>query len=340
MTTIRSYTNNFEVIDYTQELVTIPNQWGLINQLGIFNNIDGVSQHTIAIEEINKTLGLITDRVRGERAQVSKDQTRKLHTYAIPHFPVDEAISPKDMQGKRAFGSEGVETLDAVRFRKMQRLRWMHAATLEFARAQAITAGTIYAPNGTVAGNYYTDFNITRKEVNFALGTSGTEVLAKIEEVIAHIQDNALSGEIASEIIGLCSPEFFAALIIHPNVKAAYQYYASSQEPLRNRLDGGNLAGPRKFVFGGVTFIEYRGSYNSTVLIPANEAYFLPRGTMDTFFTYFSPADKFDLVNTSGQEVYMFEYRDPKGSLIEIETESNFLNLIRRPAVIVKAVKA
>jgi hypothetical protein len=45
---------------------------------------------------------------------------------------------------------------------------------------------------------------------------------------------------------------------------------------------------------------------------------------------------KFDLVNTIGQEAYMFEYASPKGDKIEIETESNFLHALRRPAAVAR----
>lgn len=331
---IRSYANGFEVADYTQELMIIPNQWGLINSLGIFGAGEGISTTTVTIEQIDESLGLMTDTVRGQRNQVSKDATRKIHTFAVPHFTLDDYISPKDIQDKRAFGSEGAESLAAVRLRKLERIRRSHAATMEFARAKALTTGDVYAPNGTVSINAYTDFGITRKEVDFDMDTSTTDVVAKGEEVIAHIQDNALSGEISYEIIALCSPTFFARVISHASTKNAYQYYSSTQEVLRNRVANG--AGPREFSHGGIRYIEYRGNFGGTQMIPAGDAYFLPVGTMDTFETYFAPADKLDLVNTIGQEAYVFEYRDPKGNKIEIESEANFLNLVRRPQVVVR----
>lgn len=337
---IRSYSNAFEVVDYTQELNIIPNTWGLFETLNIFNP-EGVTQHTIAIEEIDKTFGIITDRVRGERNNVGKNDPRKIHTFAIPHFPYDDAISPKDLQGRRAYGSEGIETLDAVRMRKMERIRQSHAATLEAARATLLNSGDIYAPNGTVVENFYTAFGITRKDVGFALTTGTTDIVAKCEEVIAHIQDNLLSGEMMDRVVGICSPTFFSALISHATVKEAYKYYASTQEPLRTRLGAAGLDGRyRSFDFGGILFIEYRGNFAGYGnLITTDEARFFPLGTRDTFYTYFSPAEKFDLVNTIGQQAYMFEYRDPKGGSIEIETESNFLNMIRRPAVVVRGTK-
>jgi hypothetical protein len=329
----RSFEKPFELVDYTEELLLVPNKWGLINELGLFGE-EGVSQHSVTVESSDGTLGLVADKNRGERNNVNKDDTRTLRSFAIPHFPLDDAIKPEDVQGKRAYGSaDQAETEAAVIARKLERIRMNHAVTLEAARAYAITVGAIYAPNGTVSGNFYTDFGITRKSIDFVLGTSTTDLNAKSEEGIAHIQDTIQSGEVVSNVIALCSPAFFGKLINHATVKEAYKYYTSTQEPLRNRLGSGVY---RRFVHGGVEYIEYRGSYNGTALIPTGEAYMLPQGTSDMFKTYFSPANKFSHVNTIGEQAYVFTYRDPKDSEILIQSEANLLNLVRRPQAVVQ----
>lgn len=329
----RSFEKPFELVDYTEELLLVPNKWGLINELGLFGE-EGVAQHSVTVESSEGTLGLVTDKVRGERNNVGKSDTRALRSFPIPHFPMDDAVKPEDVQGKRAYGSaDQAETEAAVIARKLERIRMNHAVTLEAARAFAITNGAIYAPNGTVSGNFYTDFGITRKSIDFVLGTSTTDLNAKSEEGIAHIQDTIQSGEVVSNIIVLCSPAFFGKLINHATVKEAYKYYTSTQEPLRNRLGSGVY---RRFVHGGVEYVEYRGSYNGTALIPAGEAYMLPQGTSDMFKTYFSPANKFSHVNTVGEQAYVFTYRSPTDSEILIQSEANFLNLIRRPQAVVQ----
>ena len=205
MAQVRSFEKPFELVDYTEELMLIPNQWGLVNELGIFRN-ESISQHSITIEKTDGTLGLITDQPRGARNNVNKDDTRQLLSFAVPHFPLDDAIKPEDIQGKRAYGQpDAAETEAAVIARKLARIRQNHAVTMEAARCFAITNGAIYAPNGSVVGNYYTSFGVTRKDVAFALNVGTTDVIAKGEEVIAHIQDNILSGESVSSVTALCS---------------------------------------------------------------------------------------------------------------------------------------
>jgi hypothetical protein len=331
---IRSFGNNFEVQDWTAEVNVVPNQWGTIGQLGIFNE-ESIAEHVVVFQETTKDGALLVDRVRGDRGTQGKDGSRKIHTFAVPHFPHDDYISPQDLQGQRAYSNpNGVETLESVRARKLERIRQNHAWTLEFARAQAITAGTVYSPNGTVNQNWNTEFGVTRTSVDFLLGTSTTEVMAKVEAGISQIQDNAFGASFTGTVV-LCSPEFFAKLISHASVKTAYQYYSSTQEPLRNRLGGANAL-HRVFEGMGTKFIEMRDTYASQRLIPVGKAYMIPTGTNDVFKTYFSPANRFGLVNTLGEQVYVFESADSKGTKIELESESNFVNALLRPAMVVE----
>lgn len=335
---VRSFGDAFGVSDWTEEINVIPNQWGTIQSLGIFTE-EPVAEHVVVFEATAVSGALIVDRIRGDRGTRGQDATRTIHSFTVPHFPHDDYISPQDLQGKRAYGNQGVETLEAVRTRKMERIRQNHAWTLEFARAQAITLATVYAPNNTVVQNWNTEFSVSRQSVDFLFGTPTTEVASKIEAGISYIQDNAFGAAITGTVV-LSSPEFFAKLIIHPSVKVAYQFYSSTQEPMRNRLaassaqGSGAMAMHRQFVHGGTTFIEMRDTYAGQRLIPAGNAYMVPTGT-DAFKTYFSPANRFGLVNTLGEQVYMFETPDTKGTKIEIESEANFVNALLRPSLVV-----
>jgi len=325
---IRDYAEPFKVIDQTEAIISIPNQWGLINELGLFQQ-EGVTQHTVSVESQNGTLALIGDTKRGTRNQVNKDDIRAIRTFAIPNFSVDDAVFPEDVQGQRAYGSDNPDTTDAVIARKLARLRQNHAATLEYARAQAICTGGVYAPNGTVAAqNAYTEFGVTRKEVDFVFGTATTDMIAKSEESLSYIQDNIQTGDVVNRMVALCSPGFFGKLIAHPTIKDAYKFYTSTQEPLRNRLGSGLY---RRFEFGGVEYIEYRGSYAGQALITAGEAFMLPVGVMDMFKTFNSPASKFGSVNAVGEPLYAFTYYDMRDEKIVLQTEQNMMNLVTRP---------
>ncbi len=341
----RSFANSataiYEYTDLTQNLLIIPNVWSLAEQLGIFTQ-DTTNQETISLEEITKGFGLVGDVHRGARHQVSIDATRRMMAFALPHFTLDDAITPRDIQGKRAYGVDALETMAAVRARKLETIRQSWAATMEKAHWHTITTGTAYAPNGTVTYDWYTQFGQSRKVVSFALDTSTTDLIAKTEEVFAHIQDNSQDGNIRSEIFAVASPEFFGKLISHPTMKALYMAQTLQPQILRDRLRArGFDARYREFTVGNITYVEYRGIGPDGVrYIPAGDAYFMPSDMGDAFTTYFGPADHFDFVNTQGQEMYAFEYGDNRGQMVEIQTESNFIDVLRRPQLIVRGTVA
>lgn len=338
---VRSFGSAYEVSDWTQEISTIQNQWGTIGKLGLFKE-ERLSQNVVVFESRQENGGIIIDRVRGERSNVAKGTPSQIHSFPVPHFPLMDAILPQDIQGQRAYGTvDAAATLTAKRIEKMEYIRRAHARTLEFARAQAIVSGTVYAPSGTVVQNFNTEFGVTRTVVPFALASSTTEVMSKGESVIAAMQDNAGVTDMTG-IIGLCSPEFFAALISHPSIKQAYQYYASTQEPLRMRQAAGGsaIAMHREFYFGGIMYMELRDSYSvngtMTRLIPANKAFFVPTGT-DAFKTWFSPMDRFQFVNTQAEFVYLLESMDPAGTQYTLESESNHISALLRPELVIEA---
>lgn len=341
MAVTRSYGNAFELVDYTEELNIIPLAPTLLSDSGLFEE-EMLSTHTVTFEEISRTIGLVTDSYRGSKPQANKDDTRKIRSYPLAHFAMVDEILPQDIQSKRAYGSgTAAETEAAVMARKMERIVKTFSQTMEAARFRTLVTGDIFAPNGTIAGNFFNDFNVTQTSVNFALGTADTDVVAKVEEVIATIQDNANTGDVVTGMLGYCSPEFFAAFISHKKVQAAYTYFAATEGQMiqRNRA-GGTMAYNREFTYAGMRLIEVRQSIGGVRLVPANEAVFVPLGISGSFKTFFGPANKLDLVNTIAERTYMFSSRDPKGEKIDIDASSDFINTLARPQLVIKGVKA
>ena len=332
MAKTRSFDNANVIVDWTEELNVLPNAHGTVQQLGLFGT-EGVSEYVVQFEEITTADGVMVDKIRGNRATVGTDRTSKIRAWSIPHFNHDDAIYPGDVKAKRAYGSADQEdTLAAARVRKMQDIQRIHASTQELARAKLITTGDVYAPNGTVSMNFYTEFGVTRKEIDFALGTSATSTILKTEEAIGYMEDNA-TGTSFNGVVGLASPEFFDKLISHASVSNAYAYYRDgNQQPLRQRL--GLVGTQRVFEFGGVTYVEVRGSIAGTRLIPANDVYFVPTGS-DIFKTYFAPAAKFSLLGSVGEPMYMFE-KIVDDEMHLLQTETNFLNSVKKPQMVIR----
>ncbi len=335
---VRSFGSNgqFQMVDWTEELLQVPNTANILDASGLFDE-EGVTQHTITFEEIKEGSNLIVDRVRGERNTVNSGSQRRVRALSIPHFPLDDAILPQDIQGFRAYGSPSeVETEAAVMQRKLKSINKAHAETLEVARWRLLRTGEVYAPSGTVAMNMYTEFGVTRQIVDMDLTNGGTNVINKQEEVLSKIRA-AASGENITQVVGYASTSYFNAYVANAGVQAAYANYQSQQEPLRNRVGAlGALAwGTRRsFIHGNVLLVEVYESLGGEQLVQDGTCIYVPYGT-SIFKTFFSPANKRSLVNTIGEKAYLFEFEGTRDDKVEVESESNFANICRRPLMVV-----
>jgi Phage major capsid protein E len=341
MSLTRSYTNAFEVVDYTQELQLIPNSWTLLNDSNVFSE-EFLSTHTVTFEEQNQTIGLIGDQFRGAKPQANKDDNRKIRSYPVAHFPIVDAVKPEDIQGRRAYGATDMaETEAAVLARKMQRIRRNMDITLEVSRFSTMATGSLYAPNGTISGNLYTDFGITQTVVDFTLGTTTADLVGKVETVIAAMQDTANTGDVITGVIAYCSPEFFGRFISHPKITDAYKYFSATEGQMINRnRAGGNNGLYREFQYAGIRFVEVRTVLAGQRLVPVGDVIFIPTGTTDTFVSYFSPANRMDFVNTVAERGYLWTYRDPKGGGIDIDGEFNVTSIVRRPQLVIRGMSS
>jgi hypothetical protein len=153
---------------------------------------------------------------------------------------------------------------------------------------------------------------------------------------LRHLEDN-LKGEFMTAVHCLCSPEFYDALTDHAKVKDAFTYWQQGAVLINDMRAG--------FTFGGLTFEEYRGQAtdaNGTTrrFIAAGEAHCFPLGTVDTFGSYFAPADFNETANTLGQALYAKQEPRKFDRGTDLHTQANPLPMCHRPGVLVKLTAA
>jgi hypothetical protein len=316
----------FSVADISAAINVIPNRYGRLNELNLFPG-KGVINNTVIIEEKNGSLSLLTADEFGSPGQVGKIGKRKVRTFAVPHFYQNERVTPYDVNGLRAFGSEMQAAVQQYLTERMETMRAKHDQTLEFMRMGALK-GLVTDGGGNTIVDLYTEFSIVKKSVDFVLGTSTTDIRGKCYEVIRHIEDN-LQGEVMGGVRALVSQEFFDKFIQHSKVKEAYANYQEAA----NRLGGDVRKG---FTFGGITFEEYRASVGGTRFITADYGQAFPQGTMQTFQTFFAPADFNESVGSLGQQYYGKVVEEELGRGYIIHSQSHPLPLCMRPAVSVE----
>ena len=321
----------FSMSALTAAINILPNNYGLMESMGLFPP-KPVRFRSVAVEEKNGILTLLPTMPVGSPGTVGKRGKRKLRSFAIPHIPHDDVVLPEEVQGIRAFGSESeLQTVASVMAEHLQTMRNKHAITLEHLRMGALK-GIILDADGSELYNLFDLFDITPKVVNFQLGAAGTDIKKKCLDLKRYLEKN-LKGERMNGVHCLVSEEFFDAFTSHEKVVAAYDRWQDSFA-LRSDMRSG-------FTFAGITFEEYSGEAsdgddNIHRFIEAGEGHAFPLGTVDTFATYFSPADFNETANTLGQPLYAKQEPRKFERGTDIHTQSNPLPMCHRPAVLVK----
>lgn len=315
--------SEFIIQDFTFEINKIPRPWSLVDSMDMFT-VNNVVTDTVTVDVTQEKTDVIGDVRRGSDRTKVGPETTIAKPLSVPFFTLDGAVTPVDIQNLRRAGTaDDPETLSNAQMKIMERIRRYHGALKEKALVEAIL-GSTYAPNGTIGTqNYFTTFGTSQVTVDFAFSVGTTDVLGKAEEAWGSIIDNAQDGGTSYEIVALCSPGWFADFISHPKVAGAYEQYAANPNPNRVRVGGQSIY--RQFEHGNVLYIEYRGAFNGTALIPADEAYFMPVGIMDMFNLYYAPSDTLAAVNQPGQELYMQTVESINGRRIDIESETALL---------------
>lgn len=321
----------FNMASLTAAINLIPNRYGLLGEMGVFPP-KPVRTRTVLVEEYAGRLTLLPTRPLGAPGSVAQAGRRTVRSFVVPHIPHDDIILPEEVQGLRAFGAETeLEALSGVMARHLADLRNKHAITLEHLRMGAIK-GQILDADGAVLVDLFAEYGIAQQTVAFDLANAASNIKKKCYELLRTIEDRLL-GEVSTGVMVLCSPEFFDALTTHPKVEAAYARWQEGQVLINDMRAG--------FTFAGITFREYRAQASTPEgtarrFIAAGEAHAFPLGTMDTFATYFAPADFNETVNTLGQELYAKQEPREFDRGVNVHTQSNPLPMCHRPGVLVK----
>lgn len=343
--------NRGKVVDRTDSLIVIPNTVGITNALGLFAPTYS-SQKNIEITRSTRGNHILEDRNWDERNQTIAGRQHDSLLLKIPHFPLDDSITPNDVDGVVQAGSLAefaeLESVASVRADKMIDMRESHSLTLEAARMQLITTGTAYAPRGTVVTNYYTEFGITREEIGIDLA-GATDPRAQFSQAKKAVRSGLRDGQAGTVrgFVVLCSDSFYLALQQNAFVTDAFKYVDQNQaQAILLGRGGADVPGLdarfEQMSLFGITFINagesgYENAAGTWVpFIPEGDAYMMPVGVRDLFKTYFAPANRFGSINRAAQGSYWFEYLNEKDDIIEIMTEQNFLNALLNPAAVIR----
>lgn len=325
-------TSAFNMVSLTNSINILPNNYGRLREMNLFKK-KSVRTRNIIVEELHGVLNLLPTMPPGSPGTVGTHAKRKVRNFTIPHIPHDDSILPEAYQGIRSFGSENqlVAVAQIVNDR-LQTMRNKHAITLEHLRIGALQ-GVVLDSDASEIYNFFTEFDITKKTVDFLLGTPATKIPNKCRAVVRWIEQH-LQGESMTGVRALVDESFFDKFITHPLVKDAYAGYSKAAD-----VFGGDVR--KGFKFGGIIWEEYCGTATDVTgtarkFIANDYGIGFPEGTMDTFQNAFAPADFNETANTLGKPLYAkLKTRDYDRGY-DIHTQSNPLPICNRPAVLVE----
>lgn len=322
--------NDFTLTELTAAINRFPVQWGRVSQSGLFVN-RGVRTRSITIEEQAGTLALLPTHEWGGEGTVASQIERKTFAFGIKQTVHDDLVTAADVQDVRAFGGEGLADMTTEVARRLQRMRARHDITLEWKRMGALKGNVLNADGTSSLANLFNVFGITQTTVDFTLGTATTDIRAKCETLLERMEDE-LKGDTMTGVRVLVSTEFWRKLVAHKQVVDYIKNSPTAKEFMQTRLD--------QIEVHGVVFEKYRAAVNGQRLIAANEGHAYPEGTLDTFATYFAPADFNEAANTIGLPIYVKTWDKEGGRGTVLHTQCNSLPLCHQPAVLVKVASS
>jgi hypothetical protein len=334
--------DNFSVRSLTDAINVVPNMYGRVNELGVFQE-KAIDTTLVTVEFNNGVLNLIPKSDRGTPAPKNRTAKRSAKHFEVPRIALDDVILPADIQNVRQFGSLNLKTPESVTNDKLIELSNKHDITNEFLKCGALN-GLVLDASGSTILDIFTEFGVTELDQAIGFDDTAETVRAKLNAIKRHIKLN-LKGDTMSYVHALCSPSYFDALIESEEAKRAFDNYMNAQatslglaaataNPLRDDVRSG-------FMWQGIFFEEYLGTATTIDgtahdFIPADHARYFPMGTNNTFREWHAPADWMETVNTLGLKKYAKVVPEDGNRHVELLSQSNPLPICLRPDVLVK----
>ncbi|MTK12700.1 MAG: major capsid protein [Clostridiaceae bacterium] len=327
----------FSTIQLTTAVERNPYKPTGIGELDIFEP-DPIRTTALAVEERKGKLVLIPFSDRGEEGTQRITEKRAARYFDVPRLMHDDTIYANELQGIRAFGTETelmqVETEVARRLNGPTGLTSNIEYTWEYQRLAAVQ-GLCLDADGTIKFNWFDEFGITQAaEIGFNLVAGTPNSLRPICNGIVRTMARKSQGAFlpSTKVYALCGDTFYDEFTNHPDVIRTFLNWSAAAD-IR---DGGQGAAFEAFKFAGITWLNYRGSDDTTTIaVPTDKVKFFPVGAPGVFRVAYAPGESFEWVNTPGKPIYVIPIFDrDRRAWWKMEVYSYPLHICTRPEVL------
>lgn len=339
----------FDSVTLTDTINLIPNDYGMLNALNLFPS-EPIMTTVVGIVREGNQIRVLPAKPRGARGPEAGADGQKILYVEVPHFPIEDAIGPSDIQNKAAIvdGRAVPMTVEYATAKKLAKLRRRHAITREYLRFAALK-GLVKDGDGKTIVDIYAFFGIAKKTVDLVLGTAGTDILGKLEEIRTSVL-TGIQGDTVSRVEVVIGSTLLGRLLQHAKFEKYWINTPAAQELAkleRHRL--GQDFG-RTIDTGTLLLRESTGQMpvkdpgtgnivNEALMAPTlGVAY--PAGTTEMFTTYDAPPHHMDHANEPGQEIFISEKILDHGAGVEFKSQSNALPIVKRPEALVEIISS
>lgn len=299
------HSDPFSAIEMTAAVERLPHLPGMLRDSGIFSE-NPIRTTALAVEERNGVLFVVPTSQRGQATNMERTtEKRKIRYFEVPRVRVGDTVFAHELQNIRAFGESTV--LMQVQDEVARRLSGPTGllSLLDYTEENMFLAavqGMFLDSDGTVLYNWNDEFEMAAAtEIAFNLSANVEYSLRPIiNEMVRSMARSAKGAFTASTtVMALAGDTFYDEFTNHIDVVSTYKNWADATD-LRK---GGAF---QTFHFGGVDWVNYRGSDdNTTIKIPDASVKLFPVNAPGVFEEALAPAEGFEWVNTPGQKRYI-----------------------------------
>ncbi|MGL5285671.1 MAG: major capsid protein [Aeromonas sp.] len=299
-------------------------------ELGLFES-KGITTTHADIEFKDGKLIIVSDKQRGEDGDKVDRADRDIKTVRAVHLPVVAELLADDLQDVRAFGEEyandeGGERFDEVITELFEIQRQSLELTIEMMRFGALT-GIVYGKAGNVILDMFALFGLDRADAIDVIDFTAAKGVRNQLAASLRTSKKHQAGVKATKYRALCSASFMDALLEDEGFRKAYDRYQDSAA-FREDVRGGIL-------WDGIVWEEHTEELPSGALfVPEGSALLVPENNKGLLLTRFAPANYNETVNTVGLPFYSQSEPMKFNKGLEIEAQSNPINVCTSPLAV------
>lgn len=328
----------FRALTLTQVINETPFTPQYLGGTGLYS-YEGVRTIDVAVQSRNGSIEVIQTTERGAPAEQATHDKRKMRKAPCSHIKIEDQIGADEIQNAlNDAANTSVPQLQTAQELIQERgegpvgLRARIELTHEYHRMGGID-GVVLDKDGSVLYDWFEFFGMVRPDpvvTNFgALTPEKGDFEVQCTQLVRAMTDE-LDGlpVMTMNPVALCGDNYYDQIYSNKEVKAARKNADTGRE---SDVFTSSKA-YKSFTYGGITWVNYRGTKDGKVGIPTNEGRLFAAGVPGLFQMLFGPPDIMGLTNTKGAPVFMFMPPERQTSrMAVIEAQSNPLTFCARP---------